>query len=218
MPIIVQEASDADIPRACEIEVAAYATNEASPFLFPGPFPPDSQQQRANLLISDRRKDPTIRYIKAIDQETGQQIAFAKWHIYDSVEAAAKAERALNFGPGCNKPACLAFFGGLARRKKEIMGDKPHVYLHLLHTDPKFQGRGAGGGLVKWGQEQADKLGLPIYLESSPSAHRFYQKHGFQDVEQLSLNLSEFGGDKLHITPLMIREPGGDQQLASKPI
>ncbi|KAF2726558.1 hypothetical protein EJ04DRAFT_599153 [Polyplosphaeria fusca] len=193
--------------RACDIEVKAYANNAASPFLFPGPFPPDSLQQRVNAMISDRKSDSTIRYIKAVDELTGEQIAFAKWHFYATPAAAAEASRAMNLGPGCNKEACQEFFSGLQKRKKVIMEGRAHAYLHLLHCDPIHQGRGAGGLLMQWGAQKADALGLPTYLESSPDAHRFYLQHGFKDIEVFSLHLGQFGGGNIsHDTPLMIRE------------
>jgi N-acetylglutamate synthase-like GNAT family acetyltransferase len=77
----------------------------------------------------------------------------------------------------------------------------------MLHTDPAFQGRGAGGLLVKWGTKKADELGLPAYLESSTKGHGFYQKHGFKDVEVFVLDLAKYGGTGLYEEPLMIREP-----------
>ncbi|KAF2253765.1 acyl-CoA N-acyltransferase [Trematosphaeria pertusa] len=209
MAIVVQEASDADLRRACEIETAAYANNPSSPILFPGPFPPDSPDRRVNNLINMRKDDPSARYLKAVKDETGEMTAFAKWHIYDTPEAAELArERPINIGPGMNKEACEAFFGGMAMKKKEIMGTKRHLYLHMLHTDPKYQCCGAGSALLKWGMQKADELGLPVYLESSTEGHHFYQKHGFKDVDVLRIDFSQFGGgDVMHVAPLMIREP-----------
>ena len=81
-----------------------------------------------------------------------------------------------------------------------------HKDLHLLHTDPAFQKRGAGGQLVKWGTRRADELGLPTYLESSSAGHRFYQSHGFKDIEILQVDFSPWGGP-VHEQPLMIRDP-----------
>ncbi|KAF2868459.1 acyl-CoA N-acyltransferase [Massariosphaeria phaeospora] len=209
MGIVAQEVLDTDIPRACEMEVAAYANNPASPVLFPGPFPPDSGEKRVNGLIEIRQNDPTVRYMQAVDKQSADILAFSKWHFYETPEAAAAAERPVNVGAGTNKAACEAFFDGMAKRKKEIMGDRPHIYLHMLHTDPKFQGRGAGGILLNWGTQEADKIGLPIYLESSPEAHRFYQKHGFEDIEEFRVDFSQFSKEgKWHIAPLMIRKPG----------
>lgn len=127
MPFIVEPAVDADIARACEIEFAAHAGRPANSVKFPGPFPPDSAARRAQSLIDERNSDPTTRHVKAVDQETGEIIAFSKWHIYATPEEAEKAERPLNFGEGTNREACMAFFGGIARRKKELMGSKPHI-------------------------------------------------------------------------------------------
>jgi predicted N-acetyltransferase YhbS len=80
--------------------------------------------------------------------------------------------------------------------------------LHMLHTDPKQQGRGAGSALLKWGIQKADELGLPAYLESSPDAHGFYKKYGFEDVEVYEMDLSLYGGpDKKHTAPMMMRQP-----------
>ncbi|KAF2474432.1 uncharacterized protein BDR25DRAFT_256293 [Lindgomyces ingoldianus] len=212
MAITVQEALDSDIPRACEVEMAAYSNayspNPISSILFPGPFPPDSQEKRAQGLISERKGDLSTRYMKAVDEETGQLIAFSKWHIYDTPESAAAAERSVDIRQGMNKEAFTAFFGGLAKRKKELIGSKPHIYLHLLHTDPKFQKRGAGGLLLKWGMDKSNELGFPVYLESTPDGHPFYLKYGFKDIEEFALDISRFGGgDKPHVTPLMLREP-----------
>jgi N-acetylglutamate synthase-like GNAT family acetyltransferase len=78
----------------------------------------------------------------------------------------------------------------------------------MLHTDPKQEGRGAGSALLKWGIQKSDELGLPAYLESSPDAHGFYKKYGFEDVEIFELDLSRFGGPKkMHTAPLMTRQP-----------
>lgn len=80
--------------------------------------------------------------------------------------------------------------------------------LHMLHTDPEFQGRGAGSALMEWGKERADELGLPIYLESSAAGHGFYQKHGFEDAEVLEVDFRPYGG-AVHKQPLMLREVPG---------
>lgn len=79
--------------------------------------------------------------------------------------------------------------------------------LHMLHTDPNFQGRGAGKMLVEWGTKKADELGLPAYLESSPTGHHLYQRCGFHDLDILKLDLSLHGGKGFYDEPLMIREP-----------
>jgi hypothetical protein len=128
MAIIIRDVTDADLVRACEIEGAAYADSPLSPVLFPGPFPPEAKRQRVPLLIEMRNNDATAQYLQAYDEETGQLIAFAKWHVYDSPEAAATAfQPSRIFGPGANKEACEEFFTGLTSKKNELIGDRAHL-------------------------------------------------------------------------------------------
>lgn len=75
----------------------------------------------------------------------------------------------------------------------------------MLHTDPEYQGRGAGSALIGWGKQRAGELGLPIYLESSAVAHRFYTNHGFRDLVTMEIDFSPYGGP-VHKQPLMIWE------------
>ncbi|KAF2659046.1 hypothetical protein K491DRAFT_713056 [Lophiostoma macrostomum CBS 122681] len=214
MAIVVQDALDSDIPRSLEIERFAYnkgASATTDPFLlafFPGPIPADSVEQRVNRFISERKNDPTVRYVKAVDEKTGEMISFAKFYIFDTPERAAAAERTVPSGEGINKEACDLFFGEMGRKKKKIMGSRPHIFVHGCHTDPKQQRRGAAGLLMKWGMQKADELGIPMYLESNYDAHGFYKKLGFQDVEIFEADLSRFSGVQYTLkTPLMIREP-----------
>ena len=132
MTIVVQEASESDVPQSCAVEIAAYGDNPTNAILFPGPFPPDSAQKRVDHLVGEIKNDATVKLLKAVDEEIGEAIAFAKWHIFDTPEKAAAAEKALFFGAGTNQEACYEFFGGMAKRKKETMGDKPHLCMSTI--------------------------------------------------------------------------------------
>lgn len=127
MSIIVRPVSDNELHRASIIEAAAYADSNLNPILFPGPFPPDSQQKRVDQLIQMRRDDPTAIYMQAIDKASGRMIASSKWHIYKTVEETNMPSRKMEFGAGTNPEACMVFFGGMKERKREIMGDRPHL-------------------------------------------------------------------------------------------
>lgn len=59
----------------------------------------------------------------------------------------------------------------------------PHWYLALLGVSPDHQRQGVGSRLLQPIVSQADRQGLPCYLETSTeSAVRFYQSHGFQII------------------------------------
>ena len=63
------------------------------------------------------------------------------------------------------------------------MGATPHWYLFVLGVDPSRQGQGVGGALIVPKLAQADREGLPCYLETmKPRNVTFYQKHGFEVV------------------------------------
>ncbi|KAB2575427.1 Puromycin N-acetyltransferase [Lasiodiplodia theobromae] len=60
--------------------------------------------------------------------------------------------------------------------------DKNFWYLATLSCHPDYQGKGLGAALVKWGLEQAEKDGVPVYLEATPSGKFLYAKLGFETV------------------------------------
>jgi len=58
---------------------------------------------------------------------------------------------------------------------------EPHWYLVMLGVAPGYQGQGVGGLLIEPILAQADRDGLPCYLETSTERGvNFYQKHGFE--------------------------------------
>ncbi|KAI1390261.1 acyl-CoA N-acyltransferase [Hypoxylon trugodes] len=195
MPLELQPATEADARRSAQIEHEAYAPNPNNKILFPGPFPPNILDLRAGQLAAELKQDPTTRWLKIIDTDLPadgeQMVAFAKWHVYDDVKPHWKPR---TFGAGCNGEACELLFGGVQTQRERILAGRNCVYLSLLHTDPKHQKRGAGELLVKWGIEEAKKLGLIAYLDSSPAGHSLYRKCGFRDVECLTTDLSTWGG------------------------
>ncbi|KAI1357107.1 hypothetical protein F5Y01DRAFT_266775 [Xylaria sp. FL0043] len=67
----------------------------------------------------------------------------------------------------------------------EILKDltKMVIDLRLLFVDPQHHRRGAGGMLIKWGIDEARKLGLPAYVESSRVGHDLYLRNGFRDID-----------------------------------
>lgn len=62
---------------------------------------------------------------------------------------------------------------------------EPHWYLPLLGVDPRLQGQGAGGALLKVILDRADKDGLAAYLWTAKARNvPFYQRYGFAVLTQ----------------------------------
>ena len=146
MAIILREVSDTDIARGCEIGSLAFKDNPLGPILNPGPFPPGASQQKIQQIIDMRKNDFTVHLIQAFDESTDQMVAWAKWHVFETAEAALTSFQPLRIGPGMDAEACKMFFKGMAARRKAIMGEKPYlcrfarymcrdVNSHRLHTN-----------------------------------------------------------------------------------
>lgn len=84
------------------------------------------------------------------------------------------------------------------------MSSLPPV-LQILVTVPEFQGRGVGTLLLQEGLRMADQAGLPAWLEASAKGRRLYRKLGFNDVEDIVIDLSEYGGEGIETTVCMLR-------------
>ena len=64
-----------------------------------------------------------------------------------------------------------------------------------MGTNAKFQKQGAASLLLKWGTERADDNNLPAYLEGTKSGYNVYRKYGFEEVDNLSIEISPWGGE-----------------------
>ena len=77
--------------------------------------------------------------------------------------------------------------------------------LAILVTAPEFQGRGVGSLLCNEGLQIADREKLPAWLEASARGRRLYQKLGFEDVEDIVIDLGKHGGEGVNTTVCMVR-------------
>lgn len=125
MPLELRPADGSDARRAADIESAAYAPNPFNRILFPGPFPPGVLDGRARQLVAELDSDGSTRWFKVVDTDLPpkeQTVAFAKWHVYDK----SPKPTPRTFGAGCNVEACELLFGGMAKQRVRILGDRPY--------------------------------------------------------------------------------------------
>ena len=79
------------------------------------------------------------------------------------------------------------------------------LVLAILVTSPDFQGRGVGRRLCQEGLRIADGEKLPAWLEASALGRKLYKKLGFEDVQELSIDLSKYGGEGIDHHLCMLR-------------
>ena len=184
-----------DIPKLIDVLYAAFDME------FVLPDTPKGREWWHNMMHNDFKDSETqpMVYIKVVDTATGQIVAFASWLWGDTIKT--RKERYPPFVDDMNVSAVEAFFGGMDANRQRIMGEKPHygmwascsydkrllannccffeIVLGILANDPSYQRRGIGSALVKWGCDQADQSGLPVYVDASPEGLSLYQKFGF---------------------------------------
>ncbi|KAJ4393105.1 hypothetical protein N0V93_002312 [Gnomoniopsis smithogilvyi] len=208
MPLELRPAVEADMYRAAVIEREAYSPLETNTILFPGPFPSDVLNYRAEGWKKQAR-DPNTSCFKVIDTELAEEeqlIAFSLWTHHDTNNPIPPVVPR-QFPPGANADACELLFGRLDELRPKHMADRAHVFFSTLHTDPKHQGRGAATMLLRRCMENAAQRGLPIYLNASPLGHGMYLRHQFRDIETLVTDFSQWGAKNLHNVFAMIKEP-----------
>lgn len=125
MPLKVHPCTTLDYPRSVEVERRAWAQAPFTKILFPGPFPGDMAELRAQEIAKQVEEDPTTRWLKVVDTDLSdpdEGIAFAKWHVY--ADQPANIGRSRSFGEGCNTEACELVFGGVSKSRDSIIGGK----------------------------------------------------------------------------------------------
>ncbi|KAF4778702.1 acetyltransferase [Colletotrichum scovillei] len=206
MPIEIQPVLESDLRRCAEIEKLAFSGSPLDPVLFPGPMPEDMMGIRAEELAKQFREDTTVRFHKAVDTDLSGDEAIIAWSKWNAYSEGLPVPKPRVWGPGCNEEACNKLFHGLDEMRQRLMGGKKVVYLHILVTDPKHQRRGAGWQLMTPIVQEAVRLGVPAYLESSRAGHHLYQKVGFKDIDEYLIDFSQYGLEQPHINWAMLWE------------
>ena len=136
MAIIIRDVSDDEIRQSCEIEGRAYQGSDLNTLFNFGTPSPKEKEKRIQAIVDMRIEDSKIIYKQAFDEEAGTMIAFAKWIVLATPEAAAQFYRPVpNLGTGKNAEMGTFFFSSLAERQKHHMGGKPYI---CVFSFPRF--------------------------------------------------------------------------------
>lgn len=168
------------------------------------PLPQDLEPLPSEVI--DPEKMAEIETVQA-----GRPIGFAVWKLYAhdrseaEIAAEAKAAEAEGFPPNGDRKMMADFFGSINEAKKKNLGGRAYMLLHILVTDPAHHRRGVGALQLKWGLDEADKLGLPAYLEASPMGRPLYAKWGFEALGPLDFDATLYGGSKDMEHTIMLR-------------
>jgi GNAT superfamily N-acetyltransferase len=88
-----------------------------------------------------------------------------------------------------------------------------HSVLDIIFTDPKYQRRGAGTKLVKWGVDRADEMGVEAFLEATRFGRHMYEQNGFRVMEHFIFPVPEKWANKPTLQYSFMRRPAVQKVL-----
>lgn len=220
MTFIVYDVVQGDIPRIVDI---LWSSMPSSGFLRAIGNMPNPDGQGDTLDPSVRREmtiarftevmnsSSTMRFLKAVEFETGEIVGFAIWHLFTGPEGLAEWKAQTEIGEhmripaGVNAEAYRYCWERINTKYRMVFGEGREHYrecishsssrqgyvvlivtkridLSLLATDPAHQKCGAGQLLLNWGCQLADQHGLECHLEATPAGYPKCIKNGFYDA------------------------------------
>lgn len=191
MALTLREATPEDAATLVEIYFSAFSGDAISLLVFPRNN--DSVYKFWYDMILSEMKDPCAHYLVVttpLPAAPSQEhiIAWCKWNAPSSIPLSP--ELPPSWPEGSDTKIANLFFSHLFTTQIRIMGaERKHWYLELLATRPEYQGRGAGGMLLRWGIERADEKGERMFLDASPKGRPIYEHFGFKEVEKLVVDL-----------------------------
>ncbi|KAF2771517.1 acyl-CoA N-acyltransferase [Teratosphaeria nubilosa] len=203
MAMKMQPLQAADIPAYVQVELEAFRTHPRMPMLYPRGYTPDLD----------------ARIFKVVDERTGKIVACSEWTFAldpkktaESIAIDPDEQAPPNYPEGGNWAITRFYKNEWEKWRRETLAGKAYITLDILVVHPAFQRRGAGTQLLSWGCEQADKLGVPIVLESTPAGLSLYQRVGFKHVNVVAADMEQFGwhepcDEDAAKRSYMIREP-----------
>ncbi|KAI6081815.1 acyl-CoA N-acyltransferase [Hypoxylon rubiginosum] len=206
-----------DIPSIIEAYFDAFGEHPINRRIFNPPSSESVQRFWTESLTRDLQ-NPNVQFYVITSPEEERVLAFAKWWQppttstitstatdtdTDTDTSTSLAPALPSWPDGADVSFAEEVFGLMDRKRKEVMGDRPHWYLEMLGVRKEFQRRGAGKALLRWGLKQADEAGIEAYLTASPAGTPLYQMHGFDIVETVLID------DGKRVENFMLRPPQG---------
>lgn len=151
-------------------------------------------ERRYAWSLARQRKmldDPQVRCMKVTDEDSSDIVATSAWHVYNDGPPAGptatlgysdkKSEKTTDEYPeGLPTELWNQVINTLYSERRDWMLQRKIWVLTQLQTRKSWRRKGAGTLLIKWGLNQAENEGCPVYLEGAPEAIGLYEKCGFR--------------------------------------
>ena len=206
-PPLLLPAEPADISALASLQRAACRLDLDTRLIVPSD---DAFQEVAVSMLQDQIASPEYLITKAVNPETGEIMGWGSWKFVHYPEIDAKVRQQAEAASTTNDPTgsesmldqgkseepALSLASYNEKHLREVMdswmGERRFLLLHMLVTEPRYQRRGVGSALVRWGNAKADADNVPGFLEGSPFAYKLYLECGWKLVEKHDVDLREW--------------------------
>ncbi|KAI4860778.1 acyl-CoA N-acyltransferase [Hypoxylon rubiginosum] len=217
MPLAVLPAQVADIEPVYDVYFAAFQDEPIIDFLYPGGV---DRQAHTEGVKQWWAHDTALYTVKCLDTDIGKVVGMATWDVFwrPGKDNGWEKPAGIPWLEGKEKERCEAVLRPMWDIRDELFGkQRQYVYLSSMAVHPDHQRRGVGRLLMQWGINVAEKLGVPMYLESSEPGLRLYESMGFERLKHVRLvHKEETTGRPDAEVPLMVRMPSVAKGLSFK--
>ena len=128
MVLVIEKAREADIQRLLDIMYVAFSKDPWNRIMFPVIPGPEARGASIERWRDEILMNPTIRFMKAVDTDLNEIIAFARWNVYqvERSESDWKITEPRNWDIGTNVEAANEFYNAVCGKRQSFMGGKPH--------------------------------------------------------------------------------------------
>ncbi|KAF2877438.1 hypothetical protein BDV95DRAFT_147363 [Massariosphaeria phaeospora] len=189
----LERCNASDMPRIFELISDAFGQHH--PYLgaqFPKHDTPVGRTVGAERILAEFNGDKQATFLKVVD-ENGVVVAGAKWKTHDGVvPPESKVEGHWWQSKDAKDYAQHLSTVLLVNRRRKLKETDGHLLsLNFLAVDPRYQRRGAGTMLTRWGTAFADERGIEIIVEASPMSVELFTKEGFNLLDDHELPLPD---------------------------
>ncbi|KAL8785419.1 MAG: hypothetical protein Q9195_008654 [Heterodermia aff. obscurata] len=212
--IEVSLASEKDFSTLAHIAAVAMSVDLVHRIIYEGNDPFDTSRQEQSVMAElDRAASNPQAYIcKATLGSSEKIVGYAMLRFEDIPEKATEPV-VPRFAPGINGTFLRSIMSRVRTAHAKYMAGKRHVWWNHLMVVPAFQRMGVGSTLLQHGLELLGANKVPIWLVTQMRGRAIYLKFGFEDVEVIDFDLSDFAGPYqgfgIHRNICMVRQPGG---------
>lgn len=204
-----------------EVFEKAFGPDPLMEFCFNRPNVPKTPKEELLAQHLKRMATPEFVYHKAVDPEnpSGPMLGVAAWYW---VEDPQNSTQNIPWGdptPGVHLECFEACFGTLRRWRLNYFRERnqPFVYMAILTVVPEAQRRGVGSALLREGLKEADRRGVPAFIEASPAGLGLYKKFGWEETVKTTVNLKDYGGEDMECNTVGLVRPVGAKEVRKEP-